>query len=738
MIRLLVLSFWLMGSVAAAQTVPVRSGEHATFSRLVLTLPPATDWRLGRDDQGYVLELDRPLDFALDGVFDRLPEARIASLTQAVPGRLLLRRACDCHVAAFLWQDDRLVIDVTMGPAPAGSPFEQWLDPPAPPAAVPAVLPVVTTRVRPLPTVMMPDPFAASDDQDDRLAQAGQALRESVAMAATQGLLIPSPREISVVPLPATVAVDAAAEGTGLPDSLAVIGPQTSPLAAAQPGIAFLTAPDRARLDQADRAEGHCFSDNQFDVANWVGGPDFAAEVGRRRAAILSAENDLLGAAVEELARAYLHFGFGLEAEQALDMDNLGSSDRRVLRALARLADGHEPDPDVLAGQANCTGAVALWAALANGSVAGAGTPARISIEAAHRALPPQLRLHLAAPLAAAFLAAGDSGTADAILSATAAVADTPPLAVEMTGAEIQLVTEGPEVAIATLGGLAAHDDRLTAEGLVRLMDLTIGEGRAPDTDVLALSEAMRFEARGTPAAEALLAAEIRSNILAADFDRAIGLLDSDMGERVYAGLRAEVAIAMATSATPARFVDAVFGPLADDLTPEAENIVAARLLSLGFAERALALLTPATEGAAMAERRYLRAEAALALGRVLQAEAALTGLDDPRADRLRAAARTTVGDHAGALAAAGPQTDAGLAWRAGDWSAADLGVDPVMAGAAAARQELPPALGSAPPLAARSALLSEAAATRALAQDLLSRFADTSPAEVPGLTANE
>ena len=100
-----------LAQIAAAQTVPVRSGEHAGFSRLVLDIGAERDWRLEGEGESRRLVLDPPVaGFATDGVFELIPRDRLAGL---VAGEgLELRLACPCPVEATRYQARYLVIDI--------------------------------------------------------------------------------------------------------------------------------------------------------------------------------------------------------------------------------------------------------------------------------------------------------------------------------------------------------------------------------------------------------------------------------------------------------------------------------------------------------------------------------------------------------------------------------------------------------------------------------------------------
>lgn len=176
-------------------------------------------------------------------------------------------------------------------------------------------------------------------------------------------------------------------------------------------------------------------------------------------------------------------------------------------------------------------------------------------------------------------------------------------------------------------------------------------------------------------------------------------------------------------------FLDHVLGGSVAELAPETENRVAARLADLGFAAAARRRLQAEPSGPAAAERRYLRAEIALALGETETVEDLLLALTDDRARDLRARARAARGDHGGALVAR-PDPDPEAAWRAGAWVALEQSDDAILSGAARIMQSPGPRPLSDDSLSARQALLEEASRSRAEIDALLTRFA---PPDMPG-----
>ena len=202
--------------VAQAETARVRSGDHGSFTRLVIELGAPADWRFGRTDDGYVLDFGRQdVQLDLDGVFGSIPRTRIAAVAQdAGSGAMRIGLGCDpCHATALDYRGTWIVIDVAEGPPPPGSPFEDRLA-----AAVAG------------PEATAAGPAAATDD-DARPA----------AVAAAPGLR-PAPRRLAEADAPAPPDTGDARLPGVFPDALALAGAGPTDRAAGSLGSAWTGA----------------------------------------------------------------------------------------------------------------------------------------------------------------------------------------------------------------------------------------------------------------------------------------------------------------------------------------------------------------------------------------------------------------------------------------------------------------------------------------------------------------
>lgn len=743
--RVACLVLLLIGAPAYAEVVTIRSGQHDSFSRLVLSIPAGREWVLGRVEGGYALDLGDGSDtFDTARAFDRITRNRIDALEDET-GRLRIDLACDCHANAFLWRADRLVVDIVDGPPPVGAVFEAALDmpedapqepqPPVSRLSAQGILPLLTDRPsmdqRP---PLVPGTFTVSPPSDMRVADAERAIIESLARAASQGVFDIASRPVPIIPDNLTE------DGGPPPERVPVLTPITDPMdgvptelpGSGGPGLLLRTGIERdaAGLQGTPSGEGHCISNDALAIDTWGDDRGYSDQIADHRRLLTTEFDEYPAGAIDDLARTYLYFGFGQEARQVLTLDGQGSQERLVLEALSRVMDAEPQSSSVLADQMDCSGFVVLWASLSKGALDGSTDDGRNAAVMAFRLLPDSLRGLLGPRLAQLFLDMGDATTAEVVLTSVERLESSETIETELTAASVVETTEGVGPAIEMLDQMAEDDTRMTAVGLVRLIDLLLDEDRPVDDALLDLAEAMRFEAGTTSDARLLGLAEIRARTARGEFRQALDLALSDDVPLQAADMAEQSSMvikAIAERVDTAAFVNLAFNDLPQGLDAEAENAVAARLLEVGFPERAAQILAGPAMQDAMAERRYLRAEAAAALGDLAGLTEALSGLTDPRASQIRANALTASGDFQSALEqelqVPDSIADPGEAWRAGAWALLETGDDPLLQDASRAILTEAVSLPSPPSLSARRDLLQEAEATRVMTQDLLGRF---------------
>jgi len=155
--------------LAAQQVVPVQSGEHNGFSRLVLRIDPSVDWQVDtRRGMAAIRFPDQVLDFSTARVFDRISTDRIAGVKAAQlesGAELQLELDCKCEVKSFAFNNNYIVIDVFDGPAldpvESAATTAQWQPDSLPyiqPSNAPARFTAFVMAEAPQQPALLPDP----------------------------------------------------------------------------------------------------------------------------------------------------------------------------------------------------------------------------------------------------------------------------------------------------------------------------------------------------------------------------------------------------------------------------------------------------------------------------------------------------------------------------------------------------------------------------------------------------
>ena len=728
------LSVLLWGQVALAQPIPVQTGEHADFTRVVLTIPTGATWRVGRIDAGYGIQVDGAEGFDLDGFFDIIPRTRI-SAADLEDETLALRIACDCRAAPFLDRPGILVVDIQDGSPDPEATAEIALFPAPEPDPAPIVTaaesvpldldlitlpPVSANLLGPMVFPPAEELLERADAQND-LNTLETQIAQSLSRAASQGLL--------------DLREDLRIEPETPDQTTAATLPEPTPAietaALAVPGISARSSVDSALAGVLDgRAVTaelmSCWPDAHVDVAGWGSDDDFAMQMSAARSAVTGEFDRVDPVAVLSLARLHVHFGFGREAIQTFEIDGEMSRERAAVVTLAQIIDGDPLSDSSILAQVNCPSDVALWAALAlpTDATLEAVEPREIALQ--FRRLPDPLQQHLRPRLALRFLDLDETDLAETVMSSGPVGA--PSVETAMVLSEIATERGDSDRAADTLNTLSETDARLTPEAVIRLVDLQIAEGNPISPNTLSAAQTLEFENRDAP-----IAAELSRIIVAAHLhntQRSLAwqalqefrdVLHVDERDR----LEDAIAAATTTDGSDAEFIELVFNQTLEAVLPPTENDMAQRLISLGFPEQSLETMRHPAHGGVMAERRYLRAEAAVLMGDFAQAEAHLAGISTPRATQILSFGP----DGVALLPLTGPAeaenaSDTTTAWRNGDWSTLDAGEDELLSRVGGMVLSTPPlALDEEAPLAAGRALVADANETRTTIEALFDRF---------------
>ena len=487
---------------AQAETVRVQSGEHADFSRLVLELPTARDWTLGRTRAGYELVLSgAALQFDVSAVFDLIPKDRLTGIfVDPDSGNLQLTVGCACHALPYSLNDRTLVIDLRDGTAPEGSSFESALDG----TVFPALQSKRESAPRPRPRAqaiaekpqrfdwmmveVAPVPPAVSFPIPE-LADSETGLRETLVAQLADG----AARNVINLALPAGQA--ARADAPFLSDTAPIR--VTSSL-----GLQIGDERTEAAEMQADGQE--CLPDEALSIETWMPEDAAAAPYSGLFNALVGEFDKPQKAAVMVAAQRTIYLGFGAEARAILEEFAPDDPDTAVLTALSYLVDG-EPIPfgNVFAGMETCDTTAAFWAVLADPSAKTALGEA--ALKRAFSALPLHLRTHLGPQMVRILT---DQGEVDIAMEIGQTVdrggaEDTRALALARSGA---LLAAGDTAgALAQVEEVMTDPGQLQAQAVITLVDAQIAAGEPVAADVAETIAAMLEEHEGHALHAALL-----------------------------------------------------------------------------------------------------------------------------------------------------------------------------------------------------------------------------------------
>lgn len=719
MIRGLVLLFLVLPTLLSAQTLTVRSGEHGPFTRVVVPLPQGSDYSIAQEQPGGPVTLTlsaTAAQFDTSQAFARIDRSRVADIQSAGNGQLRIDLACACQGQAFVTGGNLLVVDIAPaepGAAPPLTPAAQHAQPaepaaPAPSGPNPLLADLARVRLGEAPGVgprKAPDPLlprlpnrppeiqsvhAGSGDSPANTPEdatpgpstIGDQIAADLAAAATAGLLDPAirPQVIQInTPPDAQIADDQPYQ----PDNSEV----------ARDLAAALSGADHSGLKGGRVSVGGdgCVRESRLDLASWTEpDADINSVLAARRGTIFGEFDRIDNGALEEYARALLHFGFGAEARSILRLGE--ERPDTTLLALSYLVDGL-PDPtERFKGQASCDGPAAMWAVL-SGSAETVGPVDHKAVLRGLDALPPDLQGFLGPLLAERLTAFGYTNSARDILRRLQRSQGGESESVALQHAQMDLAAGNLEDAANRLKPLSEQGSPQTPDAIVARVALADATQDAVPQRIVELAGAYAAEMRNSDQGVALWQAHVRSLLLNGAFEQAFDVIANagDIPAETVEKARADALAQLSTKAEDLTFLKMVIPPIRVDLDhPIAEATtldIAERLVKLGMSDAALDYADHISNPTDQRRLRLIKAEANLDLSRPEEAEINLIGLKGEDVTRLRAEARRQMGDHVLAeqiFKEMGQQSDAATAaWLSGDWAAVAANSDSVLSQAA-------------------------------------------------------
>jgi hypothetical protein len=779
--------FWLTVALvvgvgpALAETIPVRSGEHRGFTRLVLDLPRQVDWRLQSEENSGTLFLKGlKAEFDLKESFRKITSKRISNITAAsAPNALKIGLNCDCDIQVFPLGDRMLVVDIhdpeepTSNASAVSTVREFNLSEAESVPTVPVArfqFPVISDRPSSnfslaLGTRSEPRAFQGiranpqpqnetgsaivssfpqtpqSIDQVNAVTQAERRLLEQLGRAASQGLLTPQVKRLPDYK-----------KNTDSPNNEAETSPPTSSKSIAAPtkgesagiNLRAETSIDhdfQKVLEEIHKNEDgeNCIPDSDLEIGSWGRKGDFGQQIGSLRSQMIGEFDRINIGAAKSLVQLYIHFGFGAEALHALDTAELKGNSSRLLRVLAEIMEyGHTKDPDLFANQFDCTTHASLWAILAFDPVPADAQPNSDAVLRAISALPVHLRTYLGPIASDRLIAIGQNDTAALALRILERGLDSPDPRVKLTEANLQMAQGDYHSATDALDTVVNANTVLSPNAVVQMIDSKLAAGMPIEPETAELAGAFALEYRSQTIGAELKRVQVLALCDVGRFSEAFAELQEFAltGSEIETNrLRTQAMLALTKRADDVQFLKISLATVTEQrnaISADAENKVANRLIDLGFSDRTESLLLGEAHGSEGRTRRLLRAKSALAQLKPRRAEAEILGLTGPEAELLRAQARSMSGDHTGASEIYSKLDDQdqalAQAWLGSDWKAVLASPDPALTAVAdmalrsGEEQPLTPG-NSSGSLARDRSLLERSAASRVAIDELLSRL---------------
>ncbi len=594
----------MFGSVAAlaAQTtiLPVRSGEHAMFTRLVVQLPSENSWRVEALAKRATLFVDGPeLKFDISQTFARIPRTRLRELV-AHENRLEMYLACDCEIRAAEDIPQYLVIDVygaaataesssvaSMRPIPRPEDFvSRWgtKEPMSKRAGD-----ILARYLRGYPSTTAPKPSftldmitpdlldsqnTSSDMSSSRnlassVSELGSVLGQKIASSVAQGVLKPAGRDQGSVSIP----IKSASENMRLEEHL-FLPQSTGHWDGFEDNLVTLDrCDDLSLLDLSKDGVGAEAKGMRFSLVH-----------------LYNALDQLNRKAVIEHARSLLAIGFGAEA--ALHASLLDPSDSMVplIFAMGRIAD-HGPVPSaVFSGIQSCGSQGAFWTFLGTSPESLTADFPYNQVARAFDAMPPALREGFAPHLVQRLIAVGQSDVAHRIRASLVRLSDQHSVASQMVNVAL------------THPDFGAHLERSRQELRIQdisddllLMLLVQDEMGAHPTDpeLLLYAQDRQTALRGDPLGQELAIAVVSALMRAGKTAEAFALVegpDAALPQHDVVRLTRDLLETVTESGEDMDFVTAIFDQQPwnrSDLDANLSMSIAARLSQLGFSEHA-------------------------------------------------------------------------------------------------------------------------------------------------------
>lgn len=680
----------VFSTMAFANPIVVRSGDHNGFTRLVMRLPEGVQWQV-TETRGLktITVSGHQAGFDTSRVFNVIPRNLLTGVRD-YPSRLELELSCECELNTFVEQNEFLVLDILDGPT-------------LPPLEVRQAPRFVATQ--PASRFNFGDLLwseYATDERENPLkkgnqVEAGQDTVETAEVnLAAQTALIEETRQQLLLGIgdaasrgilePATPDVQAFEQQSLVSQDQEIFDSSEQEVVTVIPGTGNIRITNARDVPASDAGTSFMLSGEACPdpagvaVSSWGSEKPFGAQVSDLRKMLYSEVDRLDAATVQRLARTYLYFGFGAEAKQVLRLSSEVVAKNPELMDLANIMEyGFSQNPRFVHRFADCDSDLALWGVLAAREIPESKV---FNEKAALRALaklPEHLKRFLAPALSSRFSDRGDLESASIALRNVELGGDVAHADAGIAKAKIAKKSGNTEIAENLLESVIEDNAAETPEALIAFIDNRLADEKDVPADIALLIETYAFERRNDSISKELMRAHVIASSYSNQFSKAFEAMAKPTiaaDDILTAELLSHVFTSLSKNADDITFLEnfyAEFPETREKMIPKSVFKTAERLLKLGFFTEAEKLLSTIDESNRTTKMNLVQAEALLLMDAPELAMPLLENLDGEQVDHLRARVLMELGRNQSAFelfqATNTPDEAVRSAWLANNWA---------------------------------------------------------------------
>lgn len=654
--------FFFNTTLVLAEPAVIRSGEHGSFTRLVINSKNLGPWRLVGSKETYRIQFSSfNQGFDIDSIFSRIDRERVRKVT-VQESEIELELACSCLVDVSSGGADLVIIDVSDNPS------------------TPVTLPnQTTTNLKPS-TLILPFSFERNAHIDryfsEDISQPFNFLNVENKKNSTSNLL-PSverkPNDTEVIPITSALQetlIDNLQSqlqggfGTASTRGILSANVELSEEQAIGPFSEYQNNTDfssnflirgnmnKSAFSQNDRAEEHssedCKPNSRMQISEWSDGRSFDQQLGDANLNLYTTLGKINPQGAAKLARIYLHFGFGVEAKQIMYSE---PTLRQIFPELILIANileyGSVEFSAFFEKRSACNGPLLFWSTFSKTKENSDLLEQKEEILLQLSTLPIHLRRILAPTISARFLKAGSSALAMSALQTLKRTEYTLNDDAELEEAIILRANDYPKKALEKVSNIQTNS-YIAAEALVQEIGLKLAAGLETDDKTFELINGYATEFEDTPVEIELQKVAILAMSQAGQFTQAF-----EKSEKIGLAAQSEVLTLvykdLVSSASDTTFSEQVFKAIDRKFLGQDSYLnlqFSQRLFELGFYNEAEKYLLSANQRIPVEQYQLLNAKIAIALDRPVAAEAFLTNLTSQDASELRAQIKSIEGNY--------------------------------------------------------------------------------------------